>query len=86
MIFYRANVNCGCLLSHIKLFHTIFFFAVVTSICGRNVMSLQVGEEVEVSMQDPEVMFSVVEVGIDEEFACLPGEVKVKLSEALKNI
>lgn len=46
----------------------------------------QVGEKVEVSMQDPEVRFSVVDKGIDEEFAMLPGEVKAKLSEALRNI
>jgi len=49
-----------------------------------NVVLRQTGSMVEVSIQDPEVMFGVVDVATDSDFKNLPVEVKHLLQAALK--
>ena len=51
-----------------------------------NVVLRQNGGKVEVSIQDPEVMFSVVEIGANSDLAKLPGEVKQRLLTVLNNL
>ena len=51
-----------------------------------NVVLRQNGDKVDVCIQDPEVMFSVVEVEANSDLANLPGEVKQRLQTALKNL
>ena len=51
-----------------------------------NVVLRQNGGKVEVSIQDPEVMFNVVEVEANSDLVKLPGEVKQRLQTALKNL
>jgi uncharacterized protein (DUF302 family) len=51
-----------------------------------NVVLRQVGDKVDVSIQDPEVMFSVVEVGANSDLAKVPQEAKQRLQTALKRL
>lgn len=51
-----------------------------------NVVLRQTGSSVEVSIQDPEVMFSVVDAGGNSDLEKLPMEAKQQLQEALKNL
>jgi len=48
-----------------------------------NVVIRQVGNEVEVSILDPEMMFSVVEPAMQQKLATLPQEAKQRLQAAL---
>lgn len=48
-----------------------------------NVVLRSVGESVEVSIVDPEVMFSVVDAETEATLAALPGEAKQRLQAAL---
>ena len=51
-----------------------------------NVVLRKTGSKVEVSIQDPEVMFSMVEMGDNSELAKLPLEAKKLLQTALKSL
>jgi uncharacterized protein (DUF302 family) len=51
-----------------------------------NVVLRQNGSKVDVSIQDPEVMFSVVEIGANSDLAKIPQEAKQRLQIALKNL
>ena len=51
-----------------------------------NVVLRQDGTKVDVSIQDPEVMFSVVEIGVNSDLAELPQEAKQRLQIALKSL
>lgn len=51
-----------------------------------NVVLRQTGPSVEVSIQDPEVMFSVVDAGANTDFAKIPLEVKQLLMAALNSL
>jgi uncharacterized protein (DUF302 family) len=51
-----------------------------------NVVLRQVGAEVEVSMLDPEVMFSVVEPEVKQALATLPQEARQRLQAALASL
>ena len=51
-----------------------------------NVVLRQVGDKVDVSIQDPEVMFSVVEIGTNSDLAKVPLEAKQRLQTALKSM
>ena len=51
-----------------------------------NVVLRQVGEEVEVSILDPEMMFNVVEPEVQKTLAGLPLEAKQKLQAALESL
>lgn len=51
-----------------------------------NVVLRKEGSKVEVSIQDPEVMFSMVEIENNSDLANLPIEAKGLLQTALKNI
>jgi len=51
-----------------------------------NVVLRQNGDKVDVSIQDPEVIFSVVEIGLNSDLALLPKEVKQRLQTALKSL
>ena len=51
-----------------------------------NVVLREAGSRVEVSFQDPEVMFSVADAGTNEDLAKLPLEVKQRLQEALASL
>ena len=51
-----------------------------------NVVLKQERDGVQVSIQDPEVMFSVVDADVAKTLATLPGEAKVRLQAALASI
>lgn len=51
-----------------------------------NVVLRQNGSKIDVSIQDPEVMFSVVEIGENTDLAKIPQEAKQRLQIALKNL
>lgn len=51
-----------------------------------NVVLRQTGASVEVSIQDPEVMFSVVDVGFNSDLEKLPPEARQLLQEALESL
>jgi uncharacterized protein (DUF302 family) len=51
-----------------------------------NVVLRQVGGEVEVSILDPEMMFSVVEAEVQDALATLPQEAKQRLQAALASL
>lgn len=51
-----------------------------------NVVLRQVGDKVDVSIQDPEVMFSVVEIGANTDLAKVPQEAKQRLQTALASL
>ena len=51
-----------------------------------NVVLRQDGTKVDVSIQDPEVIFSLVEVGVNSDLAELPQEAKQRLQIALKSL
>jgi uncharacterized protein (DUF302 family) len=51
-----------------------------------NVVLRQVGGEVEVSILDPELMFSVVEAEVQDALATLPQEAKQRLQAALASL
>lgn len=51
-----------------------------------NVVLRQNGSKIDVSIQDPEVMFSVVEIGANSDLAKIPQEAKQRLQIALKNL
>jgi uncharacterized protein (DUF302 family) len=51
-----------------------------------NVVLRQVGAEVEVSMLDPEMMFSVVEAEVQDMLATLPQEARQRLQAALASL
>ena len=51
-----------------------------------NVVLRKTGSSVEVSIQDPEVMFSVVDAGVNFDLADLPSEARQLLRAALNNL
>ena len=51
-----------------------------------NVVLRQVGAEVEVSILDPELMFSVVEPEVQQKLATLPQEARQRLQAALASL
>jgi len=51
-----------------------------------NVVLRQNGNQVDVNIQDPEVMFSVVEIGPHSDLARVPQEAKQRLQTALKSL
>jgi uncharacterized protein (DUF302 family) len=51
-----------------------------------NVVLRKTGSSVEVSIQDPEVMFSVVDAGVNFNLADLPSEARQLLQAALNNL
>jgi uncharacterized protein (DUF302 family) len=51
-----------------------------------NVVVRQVGDEVEVSILDPEMMFSVVEPEVQQALATLPQEARQRLQAALASL
>lgn len=51
-----------------------------------NVVLRQNGDKVDVSIQDPVVMFSIVEIGTNSDLAKLPQEAKQRLQTALKSL